>query len=145
MSLFFLVLMILCIFISVGSLAAMIYGFATVGKVIKSDIEYEEARVSEGNMSANAKYTKEKGVRYSYRTEYQIVDFAEKLKAKNPKAVKDAYIVFGITGFIFFTFFAMSTGMIAFGNWMGWIFLVIVGGISVYLVYYVLNELKKGD
>lgn len=131
----FLTLMIVSIVVAVAGLASMIYGFVTVKNVNVNEIDRETTDTTKTRLSREIEYKKEKGIEYSYETEYEISAFWKQLRAGNPKTKKDAFIVFGIAAFVFFTFFAIGTGMIAYGNKMGWIFLVLVGAIFGYVVY----------
>lgn len=131
----FIVLMIIFIVIAVSGLIAGIYGFMHVADAEKRNIDYEGVDTTKTSTSYEVEYKKQKGIEANYSTEYEIADFFEKIRKKDPKAINDAFIVFGMGAFIFSTLLAAGAGMIAYNNKFGWVFLVLVAGILGYVVY----------
>ncbi len=135
----FRVLMLISIGIAVAGLTTMIYGFATYGNIQPTKINKEETTTSKTSsgtgISKEVEYKKQKGIEYSHSFEYEIDDFWQKLRDKDPATQKNALIVFGGSAFIFFTFFAIGAGMVAHKNHFGWVFLLFPAAILVYVIY----------
>ncbi len=135
----FRILMFVFIVIAVAGLTVMIYGFATYGNIQTGQFEKKGVTKSESSssdgISKSVKYENVKGVEYSHSFEYDIEDFWQKLREKDPATQKNALILFGGSAFIFFTFFAVGAGMIAHKNHFGWVFIVLVGAIFGYVIY----------
>ncbi len=139
MKTFGLVMMILFILISLAGLVSMLYGFATAksGAVAKNGEKNHELIVTD--RSTKVSVSKEYSFQYNYSTSWDIGEFIQALRDKNPKAQKDAFIVFGIISFVSGIFLALGFGMLAYKNYFGLIFI----GIVLFTLGVVVKEFVK--